>query len=256
MENKIEMNAERQPIVRITDAGEAMADSRDVAAYFSKQHKNVLRDIRALHCSDEFRRLNFEPIYIKDLTGDSLSHILMTKDGFLFLVLGFGGDAAGKLKEAYIRQFNAMEEELRRRKSFDATTILNDPAAMRGILLSYTEKVIALEAEKAAMAPKVEALERIAEADGSLCITDAAKTLQVRPQELFRFLRSHNWIYRRVGADHDCAYQAKLASGLLEHKTSTVTRSDGSEKVTTQVRVTPKGLTRLAQEFPSAARVA
>jgi Rha family phage regulatory protein len=256
MEDKIEIDASRQPVVRLTESGEAMADSRDVAAYFGKQHKNVLRDIRALHCSEEFRRLNFEPKYIMDLTGESVSHVFMTKDGFLFLVLGFGGDTAGKLKETYIRQFNAMEEELRRRKSFDATAILNDPAAMRGILLSYTEKVIALEAEKAAMTPKVEALERIAEADGSLCITDAAKTLQVRPQELFRFLRSHNWIYRRVGADHDCAYQAKLASGLLEHKTSTVTRSDGSEKVTTQVRVTSRGLTRLAQEFPSAARVA
>ena len=117
----------------------------------------------------------------------------------------------------------------------------------------------AKEAEEAAIqsseqlaiaAPKAEALDRLATADGSLCITDAAKTLQVRPKELFAFLRSHGWIYRRAGSDHDVAYQPKLASGLLEHKTTTVYRSDGTEKVTTQVRVTPRGLARLAREFP------
>lgn len=34
---------------------------------------------------------------------------------------------------------------------------------------------------------------------------------------------------------------------MLEHKTTTVYRSDGTEKVTTQVRVTPKGLARLTE---------
>lgn len=48
----------------------------------------------------------------------------------------------------------------------------------------------------------------------------------------------------------DIAYQDKLASGLLEHKVTTVYRTDGSEKSVTQVRVTPKGLTALARVFP------
>ena len=117
-------------------------------------------------------------------------------------------------------------------------------------------KAAELEAATAEMAPKVEALARIAESAGSFCITDAAKTLQVQPNALFKFLRSHNWIYARPGTSHDVAYQSKLAAGFLEHKTTTVTRSDGSEKTVTQVRVTPKGLTRLAQEFQPAVRPA
>lgn len=132
----------------------------------------------------------------------------------------------------------------------DPLKVLNDPAAMRGLLLTYSEKVIELEAVKAELQPKAEALARIAESDGSLCVTDAAKTLQVRPGDLFKFLRSHKWVYRRPATDHDVAYQTQLMAGLLEHKTTTVHRSDGSEKITTQVRVTPKGLARLAQEFP------
>lgn len=135
---------------------------------------------------------------------------------------------------------------------FDTAKALNDPATLRSLLAGYTEQVLQLQAENATLAPKAEALERLAESDGSFCITDAAKTLQVQPKALFRFLRSHGWIYQRPGTSHDVAYQSKLASGLLEHKTNTVTRSDGSEKTVTQVRVTPKGLARLAQEFPAA----
>lgn len=39
----------------------ARVDSRYVAQYFEKDHKNVLADIRNLNCSEEFLRLNFQP---------------------------------------------------------------------------------------------------------------------------------------------------------------------------------------------------
>lgn len=147
-------------------------------------------------------------------------------------------------------------QELEAKRQADPIAILNDPAAMRGILLSYTEKVLELQGEVEEMRPQVQALERIAVSDGSLCITDAAKTLQVQPKALFQFLDAHHWTYTRQGDNTRIAYQAKLQSGLLEHKTTVVTRSDGSEKTTTQVRVTPKGLTRLAREFEPVARAA
>lgn len=132
-------------------------------------------------------------------------------------------------------------------KLADPTAMLNDPAAMRGILLSYTEKVLELQGEVEEMRPQVQALERIAISDGSMCITDAAKSLQLQPKALFTFLRSNGWIYSRPGSGENIAYQAKLQSGVLEHKVTVVTRSDGSEKTTTQVRVTPKGLIRLSR---------
>lgn len=254
----IAMNAERQPIVTVRD-GEAFANSRDVAAFFGKRHDHVLRDIDGLisHAPD----LGNGPFSLKQsmhpaIVGRIDRSYDMTRDGFTLLAMGFTGSAALRFKLRYIEAFNAMEAELRSRPAADPATLLNDPAAMRGLLLNYADKVLALQADKAAMQPKVDALERIAEAEGSLCVTDTAKTLQVRPSDLFKFLRTHNWIYRRPGTDHDLAYQSKLAAGLLEHKTTTVHRSDGSEKITTQVRVTPKGLTRLAQEFPPHLRAA
>lgn len=97
-----------------------------------------------------------------------------------------------------------------------------------------------------AMTPKVEALDRIASADGSLNITEAAKALQMRPTDLFNYLDRHGWTYRRAGSTTRLGYQSKTTAGLLEHKITTISRADGSEKIVEQVRVTPRGLARLA----------
>lgn len=253
------IDASRQPVVFSRD-GEVFASSRDVAAYFGKQHGHVLRDIDALvkaepsllrrQFGDEGGVSNFgETQYVDPQNGQTYRHYVMTRDGFTLLAMGFTGEKALKFKIAYIAQFNAMEAELRAHP-IDPMKALNDPSVMRGLLLTYSEKVLALEESNKAMAGDVAALDRLAKSEGSLCITDAAKTLQVAPRALFKFLRAHGWIYTRAGSAADIAYQSKLATGLLEHKTTTVTRTDGTEKTVTQVRVTSKGLARLAKEFP------
>jgi phage antirepressor YoqD-like protein len=115
---------------------------------------------------------------------------------------------------------------------------------------------IALDAERerlqlthqvAEQAPKVAALERIAMADGSFCMRDAAKTLQVRPIDLRNLLLTERWIYGRPGHHGYLAYQDRIQSGLMIHKTSLVQRQDGSDKVVEQPRITTKGLARLGE---------
>lgn len=131
------------------------------------------------------------------------------------------------------------------RRAKDPMVALNDPAALRSVLLTYSEKVIALEKENQAMTPKVAALDRIAVADGSMNITAAAKHLQVRPKDLFSLLLSEQWIYRRTGNKNYLGYQTKIQQGLIEHKITTID-FDGHERVYEQARITPKGLCRLA----------
>lgn len=249
--------AERNPVVTIRD-GEAFANSRDVAAFFGKQHFAVLRDVRNLiEKAPELARANFVAFKTNDLTGESTSHFDMDRDGFTLLAMGFTGSKALKWKMAYIKAFNAMEAEIKRQAAEGRQAVdLNDPGQLRGLLLSYTQRAEELQAQVDELAPKGEALARISEADGSLCVTDAAKALQMRPKDLFAYLRQNGWIYRRAGSGHDLGYQSKTTTGLLEHKVTTVLRADGSEKVTEQVRITPKGLTRLASLIHPAIRAA
>lgn len=107
------------------------------------------------------------------------------------------------------------------------------------------ELALQMEAAK----PKVEALDLIATADGSLNLTEAAKALQQQPRKFNLYLSSLRWIYKRAGGKRWLGYQDKVQQGLLEHKVETITLADGSERLCEQVRITPKGLTKLAQQF-------
>lgn len=240
------IDASRQPIVMQRD-GEAMADSRDVAAYFGREHKDVLKAIRNLHCSDGFRQRNFAPFKIKDLTGESTSHVLMTKDGFTFLAMGFTGEKAARFKEAYITQFNVMEAELRGRSS--APMVPQTLSEALRLAADQAEQIERQSNEIKALTPKAEALEKIAEARGSLCVTDAAKALQMKRDDLFRWLHANGWIFRRFGNKNWLGYESKRKLGYLEHKVETVPDGRGSEKIVEHVRVTPKGLAKLAEIF-------
>jgi len=101
--------------------------------------------------------------------------------------------------------------------------------------------------ERDKLKPKAEALDRIATSDGGMCVTNAAKDLQIKPKELFSWLRAYRWIYKRAGGKNWTAYQDKLQARVLEHKVTTVERPDGSEKTVEQVLITPKGLAKLSK---------
>ncbi len=90
-----------------------VVSSRYVAEVFNKEHKDVLEAIRNCNCSEEFSRRNFTPSTYKDSRGKKQPEILMTKDGFAFIVMGFTGKKAAQFKEAYINRFNEMETFIR-----------------------------------------------------------------------------------------------------------------------------------------------
>lgn len=90
-------------------------DSRFVAQFFEKDHRHVLRDIRAIiepksGLSEEFIKLNFELSNYKDSMGRKLPCYALTRDGFTILVMGYTGQKAMRFKEQYIRRFNEMEQ--------------------------------------------------------------------------------------------------------------------------------------------------
>lgn len=108
--------------------GKPVTTSLKVAEAFGKRHDNVTRKIEALECSPEFTALNFEASEYIDSTGRKLTMWEMTKDGFMFLVMGFTGTKAAAIKEAYINAFNWMAAQLQHATSHanqDATAILH-----------------------------------------------------------------------------------------------------------------------------------
>ena len=100
-------------IMKIGKEDRAVCTSLDVAETFGKEHRHVLRDIRELGCSEDFRLSNFGQSSYDNTQGKKQPMYFMTRDGFTILAMSYTGELAMKFKEAYIKQFNAMETALR-----------------------------------------------------------------------------------------------------------------------------------------------
>lgn len=94
------------------DGATLKTNSRFVAEVFGRQHKDVLKALGNLDCSQVFNERNFAPVEYLDSKGEARPMIEMTFDGLTFLVMGFTGAKAAAFKEAYIAEFNRMRAEL------------------------------------------------------------------------------------------------------------------------------------------------
>jgi len=109
-------------LVRFHD-DHATTTSLLVAEKFGKHHRNVVRDIEKLECSEQFSLLNFEQRKFTYTTGKGQVREAvcyeMTRDGFAFLAMGFTGKEAAFWKEQFIAAFNALEAEVLARRQSD-----------------------------------------------------------------------------------------------------------------------------------------
>jgi Rha family phage regulatory protein len=145
------------PVVRERD-GVAYATSHDVAAFFEKQHKDVLKAIDALSAhgsnlsgeADQWFAANFAAVTAPHPTvaGRVDRSFNMTRDGFAVLAMGFTGPKALAFKLAYIAAFNLMEGQLRLATETKLREALETEAELRAALASRSGgKVMGFSAE-------------------------------------------------------------------------------------------------------------
>lgn len=103
------------PELILTD-GKITTSSKQVARSFGKRHSDVMRAIKKMEITDEYRERHFA-LTIYDVPGPKGAvrqepAYCMTRDGFALLAMGFTGGQAMRWKIAYLDAFNAMEENL------------------------------------------------------------------------------------------------------------------------------------------------
>lgn len=235
----------KMPVIMGAAGEELTMSSREIAELVEKQHKHVLRDIEKMLQDiggSNFGPSDFEHEYTTAQNKQAKEYRL-PKDLTVTLITGYRAD----LRYKVVKRLEEMEAQ-------SIPTALSGPQLMAAALIEADATMKAQAKQIESMQGDVDALERIASADGSLNITEVAKALGVRPKDLFSWLSQNGWIYKRAGGSSWLGYQSKCNSGLLEHKTTTVLRADGSEKVTEQVRISALGLTKLAKLIPGVAR--
>lgn len=86
--------------------------SRTIAEVFNKPHHRVLHAISQLEIPEEFRRSNFRSSSYTNAQGKKQPEIILTRDGFSFLCMGFTGAKAAEWKLKFLAAFNQMEQQL------------------------------------------------------------------------------------------------------------------------------------------------
>ena len=217
--------------------------SREIAELVDSRHDKVKQSIERLA---ERGIIELPPLgEIQTATKPGSQYIFSGKQGkrdSLIVVAQLCPEFTAKI----VDRWQELEEKA---KSFTALPDFNNPVIAARAWADQVESRQMAETKLALVAPKAEALDRIADADGTMNLTLAAKALQAQPKKLFNWLREKHWIYRRPGGSGNIAYQDKIQAGLLTHKVTTVQREDGTDKVVEQVLVTGKGLAKLAESF-------
>lgn len=216
--------------------------SREIAELVEARHDSIKRTIERLQ---DKGLIQLTPLVeVKNHLGQTVTEYRLVKRDTYIVVAQLCPEFTARL----VDRWQELENQIR--QPLDPMQMLNDPRTLRGLLDNYTEKVLVLEHKVEEMKPTVAAFDRIAtKAEGSMCITDSAKHLGIKPKFLFDFLSSQKWIYKRAGNSNWIAYQDKLQQLLLEHKIHVAMRDDGTEKVCERVLITAKGLTKLAKIF-------
>ena len=195
-------------------------------------------------------------VVLNDTLGGSQRMVTVSESGLYSLILTSRKPGAKEFKKWVTSEVLPSIRKTGGYGKNRVADILDDPAQANTLMLelltrnnNLKEENLQLAAKVSDQAPKVAAFDRLDGSEGSMCVTDAAKTLSIQPKKLFDYLSSVKWIYKRIGSSVWLGYQDKIQSGMLEHVTSEVTKPDGSTVVKTRVKVTAKGIARLALEL-------
>lgn len=94
---------------------QAVTTSLQVAEVFGKEHKVVLKAIDELKegVAQNYANLFYEDSYVHPQNKQAYRQIIMNRDGFTLLAMGFTGKQALQFKLKYIDAFNKMEDHIK-----------------------------------------------------------------------------------------------------------------------------------------------
>ncbi|WP_284735669.1 Rha family transcriptional regulator [Caballeronia sp. INML3] len=157
--------------------------SREIAELCGKRHDNVMRDIRLmlidLHGVDGV--LKFEDTQINQQNDQRYPIFRLPKRETLILVSGYSVVMRARIIDRW------QELEVR---AAQPVVNLDDPAFLRGALLQYTERVIALEQKVAEQAPAVEFARAIRDTSDAISIGQMSAVLGIGRNRFFARLRA------------------------------------------------------------------
>lgn len=223
----------------------ATMTSLEIAELTGKEHGHVMRDIRNMLEVLKKDASSFGGIYL-DAYGREKPCFNLDPELTLTLVSGYDIP----LRHRVVTRLAELEEQAR--NPIAALPDFTNPAAAARAWADQQERAAILAIESAnqqklleVIQPKADALDRISASHDTVTITEAAKLLGMKRNDLTVYMHAHGWIYRQNGSW--VAYDQYIKNFCLQYKEANYT----DEKTNLQClkpycHITPKGLAKLA----------
>lgn len=243
------------------ESNQVLTNSLLVADKFGKEHGDVLRSIDILvgkmsenQCEGYFADTSIE---VKQPNGGVRYSrvVVMNRDGFTLLVMGFTGEKALQFKLEYINAFNKMEETIKNGgfnvpKSFREALLL--AAEQQEVIENQQKQIEEKNAKIEADKPKVLFSEAVEASKKSILIRELAKLItqngyQIGEKQLYERLRKAGYLCS-VGESRNQPSQTYMNLGLFEIRKRVII-DRGETKVYNTTMVTGKGQTYFVNKF-------
>jgi anti-repressor protein len=188
--------------------GKAVVSSRDISRVFEKEHRDVLKGIRNLNVTEDFRLRNFAQSTYTNEQNHEQPEILLTRDGFTIVAMGYTGEKAMRFKEAYIAAFNEMERRLHTLPS------IRDLVSNPQLLLELVTEHIETRKENERLQLTASKYEAQCDTVGLYKIGEIAEELGATAKTLNDFLKDCRVQYRPNGSKTWRLYSEYLGKNL------------------------------------------
>lgn len=208
--------------------------SREIAELCLKRHDNVMQVINSLISAQiltpEIQESKFEH------RGNTYKMFLLNKRDSLVVVARLSPEFTA----AVVDRWQQLE-------SAQPTIPQTLPDALR--LAADLAEQNARAGERLAIAePKAAAFDAITHAPDNLCIRDTAKTLNLHQNQLVEWCMNNQWLYRDQKNTLK-AYARRIEQDFLHQKINCYVTKSGEDRISVQVKFTPKGISHLAKIF-------
>ena len=222
--------------------------SREIAELTGKEHAHVMRDIRNMLEVLKKDASSFGGIY-QDAYGREKPCFNLDRELTMTLVSGYDIPLRHRVVTRLAELEAQQQAPTLNPANFSRMQLIELAMQAEQERLASEAKAQALQTKVIEMAPKVEALDRIAAGDEAVTVTQAAKVLGIKRETLTQWLHANSWVYRQNGSW--IAYDAQIRTGRLIYKEAKYTDPNtGQEVHKPYCHITPKGLAWLAENGP------
>lgn len=238
-----------------TADGPLTMSSREIAELTEKRHGDVIRDTRVLldavlaGWENDDAKLRHQGISITYDNRGYVSEIRLPKDLTITLVAGYDANLRLKIVRRWMELEGATKKpaapEFPIPQTYSEALML---AANQAAQIEHQKtRIVEKDAQIADMRDDVDALDRIAGADGLFGVRETVAMLQTKERKFVAWLQQNGWAYRQTGSKRLLAYADKRKAGYATHKARVYEKPDGSEGVDEALKFTPAGIVKLAK---------